>query len=389
MKLNPELVKKLFSKKSKEVETTKTKEVDKPKIKKKVGKETSLVNPDYNRMKLFKKGINLMADEKLDDAVVVFEEALRIDPENIETLMKLGYARFHLDDHSEALRVYDKILDIDVANPEAWNLKGLVHYEQKKYGKALDAVEKAIESDPTYGMAQYNKACFLSLLNQVPESLEALKHAIEIDVKNARRSIRDSDFRNVRIEEGFKRIQEVVVLESIRQGYHTIGAIVWTTFLDRVDAEKALKKLKEKGLIIQNEKRDGLSKIPIYDLAANIAEKIGKEKKGLFGITRNQLLPKPIKNLKQLSQAIQSVRESIEEKDVEKTMEVFEEFIDSSKSGEQMIETFFDEHREIRLWKIRLKDRGEDYLIENKEKMLELFDQIEVTVTKKLREQIS
>ena len=381
-------MKKLFSKKSKEVDTSKTKEVDKSKLGKKVGKETSLVNPDYNRMKLFKKGINLMADEKLDDAVVIFEEALRIDPENIETLMKLGYARFHLDDHSEALRVYDKILEIDVANPEAWNLKGLVHYEQKKYSKALDAVEKAIESDPTYGMAQYNKACFLSLLNQVPESLEALKHAIEIDVKNARRSIRDNDFRNVRIEEGFKRIQEVVVLESIRQGYHTIGAIVWTTFLDRVDAEKALKKLLEKGLIIQNEKRDGLSKIPIYDLAANIAEKIGKGKKGLFGITR-KTLPKPIKNLKQLSQAIQSVRESIEEKDVEKTMEVFEEFIDSSKSGEQMIENFFDEHREIRLWKIRLKDRGENYLIENKDKMLELFDHIEITVTKKLRNEIA
>jgi tetratricopeptide (TPR) repeat protein len=381
-------VKKLFSKKSKEVNTSKTKEIDKPKLGKKVGKETSLVNPDYNRMKLFKKGINLMADEKLDDAVVIFEEALRIDPENIETLMKLGYARFHLDDHSEALRVYDKILEIDVANPEAWNLKGLVHYEQKKYSKALDAVEKAIESDPTYGMAQYNKACFLSLLNQVPESLEALKHAIEIDVKNARRSIRDNDFRNVRIEEGFKRIQEVVVLESVRQGYHTIGAIVWTTFLDRVDAEKALKKLLEKGLIIQNEKRDGLSKIPIYDLAANIAEKIGKEKKGLFGITR-KTLPKPIKNLKQLSQAVQSVRESIEEKDVEKTMKIFEEFIDSSKSGEQMIENFFDEHREIRLWKIRLKDRGENYLIENKDKMLELFDHIEITVTKKLRNEIA
>jgi len=381
-------VKKLFGKKSKEVNTSKTKEIDKPKLGKKVGKETSLVNPDYNRMKLFKKGINLMADEKLDDAVVIFEEALRIDPENIETLMKLGYARFHLDDHSEALRVYDKILEIDVANPEAWNLKGLVHYEQKKYSKALDAVEKAIESDPTYGMAQYNKACFLSLLNQVPESLEALKHAIEIDVKNARRSIRDNDFRNVRIEEGFKRIQEVVVLESVRQGYHTIGAIVWTTFLDRVDAEKALKKLLEKGLIIQNEKRDGLSKIPIYDLAANIAEKIGKEKKGLFGITR-KTLPKPIKNLKQLSQAIQSVRESIEEKDVEKTMKIFEEFIDSSKSGEQMIENFFDEHREIRLWKIRLKDRGENYLIENKDKMLELFDHIEITVTKKLRSEIA
>ena len=366
----------------------KSKEVDESKVKKDKIEETSLVDPDYNRKKLFKKGINLMADEKLEEAVSVFEQALRIEPDNIETLMKLGYARFHLDDHGEALKVYDKILDIDVTNPEAWNLKGLVHYEQKNFSKALDSVDKAIESDPTYGMAWYNKACFLSLLNQVPESLESLKRSIEIDVKNARRSIRDKDFANVRIEEGFKRIQEVVVLESVRQGYHTLGSIVWTTFLDKADAESALRKLLEKGLIVQNEKRDGLSKIPIYDLAPNVAEKMGKEKKGLFGITK-KTLPKPVKNLKELSHAIQSVREAIEEEDIEKIMDTFDIFINPAKSGEQMIENFFDEHREIRLWKIRLKDRGEDYLIENKEKMLVLFDNIEITITKKLRNEIN
>lgn len=380
-------MKRPFGKKSKDKE-----EGGKEKAEKKpdstIPKERSLVDSDYNRKKLFKKGINLMADEKLEEAVVVFEQALRIDPENVETLMKLGYANFHLDDHSAALQVYDKILDIDVTNPEAWNLKGLVHYEQKNYSKALDCAEKAIESDPTYGMAWYNKACFLSLLNQVPESLESLKRSIEIDVKNARKSIRDKDFMNVRIEEGFKRIHEVVVLESVRQGYHTIGSIVWTTFLDKVDAETALKKLSEKGLIIQNEKRDGLSRIPVYDLAPNVAEKMGKEKKGLFGITRKRL-PKPVKNLKELSSAIQSVKESIEEEDVEKTMEIFEEFIDPTRSGEHMIENFFDEHREIRLWKIRLKDRGVDYLIENKEKMIVLFENVEVTITKQLRNEIS
>ena len=197
-------MRKLFGKKSKELEEPKPKKEEvNPKSGPKVTRETSLIDADYSRKKLFKKGVNLMADEKLEEAVTVFEQALRIDPDNIETLMKLGYARFHLDEHSDALRVYDKILDIDVANPEAWNLKGLVHYEQKNYAKALDAVEKAIESDPTYGMAWYNKACFLSLLNQVPESLEALKHSIEIDVKNARKSIRDKDFRNVIVEEGF------------------------------------------------------------------------------------------------------------------------------------------------------------------------------------------
>ena len=353
-----------------------------------VKKDTSLVDPDYNRKKLFKKGINLMADQKLEEAVTMFEMALRIDPNSIETLLKLGYARFHLEDHDEALRIYDRVLDIDVTNPDAWNLKGLVHYEQKKYSKALDSVEKAIDTDPTFGMAWYNKACFLSLLNQVPESLDALKRSIEIDVKNARKSIRDKDFINVRIEEGFKRIQEVVVLESVRQGYHTIGAIVWTTFLDKADAEKALRKLLEKGLIVQNEKREGLSKIPIYDLAPNVADKIGKEKKGLFGITRKSL-PKPVKNMKKLSQAILSARESIEEENVEKTIEIFDEFIDTKKSGMHMIENFFDEHREIRLWKIRLTDRGKDYITENKDKMLVLFDNIEVSITKKMKSELS
>ena len=373
-------MKKLFGKKSKE-------EVKESKPKK-VGEETSLVDADYNRKKLFKKGVNLMADEKLEEAIMYFEQALRIDPENVETLIKLGYAKFHLDEHSEALSVYDKVLNIDVTNPEVWNLKGLVHYEQRKYSQALDAVNKAIESDKTYGMAWYNKACFLSLLNQVPESLQALKHAIEIDVKNARKSIRDKDFVNVRIEEGFKRIEEVVVLESVKQGYHTIGAIVWTTFLDKIDAEKALRKLLEKGLIVQNEKRDGLSKIPIYDLSDNFAEKVGKEKIGLFGITRKKL-PKPVKNLKIMSQAIQSAKEAIEEANIEKAVEAFDQFIDPAKSGEQMIENFFEAHREIRLWKIRLSDRGADYMIDNKDKMIEVLEDVEVTITKKLRDEIA
>lgn len=379
-------MKRPFGRKSKDKEELEV--TDKVKSKENKKEETSLVDVDFQRKRLYKKGVNRMADEKLEEAIVYFQQALRIDPDNVETLLKLGYARFHLDDHGEALKVYDQVLDIDVTNPEVWNLKGLVHYEQKNYAKALDAVEKSIESDPTYGMAWYNKACFLSLLNQVPESLESLKRSIEIDVKNARKSIRDKDFVNVRIEEGFKRIEELVVLESVRQGYHTLGSIVWTTFLDKADAESALRKLLEKGLLIQNEKRDGLSKIPIYDLAPNIEEKIGKQKKGLFGITK-KTLPRPIKNLKELSQSIQSVKEAIEEENAEKTIEIFEDFIDTAKSGEEMIENFFEQHREIRLWKIRLKDRGDDYIVENKEKMLMLFDNIEVTITKKLRNEIS
>jgi len=349
--------------------------------------ETSLVDVDYNRNKLFKKGINLMADERLEEAVQVFEQALRIEPNHVETLLKLGYARFHLDDHSEAVKVYDKILEIDVTNAEAWNLKSLVHYEQKKYAKALDCVEKAIESDPNFGMAWYNKGCFLSLLDQIPDSIEALKRAIEIDVRNARKAVKDKDFANLRTEEGFKRIVEVVVIESIRQGYHTIGAIVWTTFVDKIDVEKSLQKLLEKGLIVKNEKREVFHKVETYDLVTEIAEKITTEKRGLLGIKKK--LPSTIKNLKEISQATQAVKSSVEEEDVQKTINNFDPFIDPSKCGQQMIEQFFEEHREIRLYKARLQTKGLDFLHENKEKILNLFDNIEFSVTKKLRNEVS
>ena len=352
--------------------------------------ETGLTNVNYQRDRLFKKGINFMADEKLEEAVRSFEMLLRADPNDVEAMLKLGYSRFHLDDYSEAMRVYDKILDIDVTNPEAWNLKSLVNYEKKNYAKALDCVEKAIDSDPTYGMAWYNKACYLSMLNQVPDSLDALKRSIEIDVKNARKAVKDKDFVNVRSEEGFKRIIEVVLIESLRQGYHTIGAIVWTTFLGKEDTIKGLDELILKGLVIKSEKRQGFNQIiPIYDLIPDVAKKIGAKRRGLLGPKEIGKIPAPVKNLKEIGLAIQTTRTAIENEDMGKTIDSFDVYINPAKCGQQMIDEFLDEHREIRLFKIRLDDKGKEYLINNKKKMLELFETIEMKVTKKLRASVA
>jgi len=61
---------------------------------------------------------------------------------------------------------------------------------------------------------------------------------------------------------------------------------------------------------------------------------------------------------------------------------------DSEKCGKEMINDFLEEHREIRLFKIRLKDKGLDFLHDNKKKMLLLLDDMEVSVTKKLRSEL-
>jgi len=350
--------------------------------------EGSLIDADFNRNKLFSKGINLMADEKLEDASHVFEMVLRINPNDVDALLKLGYSRFHLEDYSESMRAYDKVLDIDVTNADAWNLKSLVFYERKVYGKALDSADKAIDSDPTFGMAWYNRSCYLSLLNQIPESLDALVRSIEIDVKNAKRAVKDKDFMNVRLEEGFRRIVEVVVIESLRQGYHTLGSIVWTTFLDSEDVIKCLTRLMKRGLVVKHEKRQVWSTIDTYDLVPEIANKIGTVKRGMLGIP-SKSLPKPVKNLKNLAEAIQLIKSSIEEEELEKTIEYCNLFVDPTKCGQEMIDGFLEEHREVRLFKIRLKDKGIDFLRDNQKKMLAMFDNMEMAVTKKLRSDLT
>lgn len=345
---------------------------------------TKLTDPNYNRNKHFKKGVSLMADERMDEAARAFEDALRVDPTHIPSLLKLGYTRFHMNDLSSAMEAYNKVHEIDVTNAEAWNLKGLIYYRQKNYDKALDSVEKAIDSNPTDGMSWYNKACYHSLLNHIPEAIEALKRSIEVDVKNAKKAVKDKDFENIRTDEGYRRIIEVVVLESVRQGYHKVGQIVWTTMVGKLEVEDAARKLVEKGLLIKTEKSLGLQKVEEYEIVPELAEKIGVEKKSFFG-TAKKPQPLVIQNLKEINEAVQSAKTAIEKGDVTEIISKLDVFIEPSKKGGQMIEYFFEEHRDIRLYKVRLTDKGSEYLQVNKHKMIDLFNNIEMMITKKLR----
>ena len=82
---------------------------------------------------------------------------------------------------------------------------------------------------------------------------------------------------------------------------------------------------------------------------------------------------------------MQATKASIEKGDVKEIISSLDAFIEPSKKGGQMIEYFFEEHRDIRLYKVRLTDKGAEFLQANKQKMVDLFDNIEMMITKKLR----
>jgi tetratricopeptide (TPR) repeat protein len=333
---------------------------------------------DFQKRDLYNRGLNHMSNEKFLDAIRAFDLALRLDPQYVDAWIKRGYAHFHLGEYTVAIASYDKALEIDVNNAEAWNLKGLAYYKMENYDKAIECCEKAVDINPNDGMSWYNKACYLTLSGRIDDGLDALKRSIEIDIQNARKAVRDRDFENARAEEGFRRIIEVVVLESIRQGYDYVGKIVWVTAMDKVEIEDALMRLAMKGLVIKHERRSFTGKEEYYELPKEIADKVGMTKKsGLFGTKE---VSAPLQQLKDIKEVLTKAKDSIEKGDVASTLEYFEELVSPTKHGSAMMEQFFDAHRDLRLYKIRLQDRGQEYLNAHKSDLIDLITRIDHTI---------
>lgn len=334
---------------------------------------------EFQKRDLFKKGQNYMSNDKMLDAIRSFELALRIDPKYVDAWIKKGYAHFHMGEETVAISAYDRALEVDVNNAEAWNLKGLAYYKLKNFDRAIECCEKAIDIDPNDGMAWYNRACYLTLSGRVDEGLEALKRSIEIDIANARKAVKDRDFENARAEEGFRRIIEVVVLEAIRQGYDYVGKIVWLTGVDKIEVEDAIMRLSMKGLLTRREKRNITGMEEYYEITKEIADKVGVTKRvGLFGKERQ--MSAPVQELKDISEVLGKAKEAVEQGDLEGTKQCFDELISPAKHGNAMIEQFFEEHRDLRLAQIKLRDRGQEYLNANKASMIDMIGSIDMKV---------
>jgi tetratricopeptide (TPR) repeat protein len=359
----------------------------KPKLESNTPSEATNVRYDdsaeFQKRDLYQKGVNQMASEKLEDAIRSFELALRIDPKYVDAWIKKGYAHFHLGQYTVAISSYDKALDIDLNDGEAWNMKGLAYYKMNNHEKAVEACEKAIDINPNDGMSWYNKACYLTVIGKVDEGMEALKRSIEIDISYAKRAVRDRDFENAKAEEGFRRIIEVVVLESIRQAYNYVGKIVWVTGMDRLEVEDALTRLSMKGLVVRKERKEihgfFTSREEYYELVKEIADKVGVAKRvGLLGHSKE--VSAPVQQLRDIVEVVGKAKESVEKGDVDATVECFDQLINPTKHGTAMMEQFFDEHRDLRLFQIRLKDKGPEYLNSHKPDLIKLLTDIDAKI---------
>jgi tetratricopeptide (TPR) repeat protein len=104
----------------------------------------------------FEEGKNQVKDHNLEQAVICFQEAIRLQPDYVAAYNQLGNALQTLEQSDEAIACYQKILEINPNVAAAHCNLGSIWQTQEKFEAAIAAYQRAIKLKPDFALAHRN-----------------------------------------------------------------------------------------------------------------------------------------------------------------------------------------------------------------------------------------
>jgi tetratricopeptide (TPR) repeat protein len=119
-----------------------------------------------------------------EDALVAYEEVLRLDPDNAIAYYEQGNAFYQLKECKKSLEVFKHALSLGLKNASTYNCIGDALYQLRCYQEALEAYQFTIDIDPRSAVYYYNKAEVLQRLGHLSDAMEACRKALFFDPIN-------------------------------------------------------------------------------------------------------------------------------------------------------------------------------------------------------------
>ena len=108
---------------------------------------------------------------KYESALLILNQALRVEPNSSEVLRLLGIVQAQKRDYQKALSYLDKALKFSPRNGIIHSNRGNVLQELKCFDEALNCYDRAIALDPNYAEAYSNRGNVLQELKRFDEAL--------------------------------------------------------------------------------------------------------------------------------------------------------------------------------------------------------------------------
>ncbi|MBN2173256.1 MAG: tetratricopeptide repeat protein [Bacteroidales bacterium] len=139
---------------------------------------------DYNQQ-YFEANLQLgliFSEKKNDLAIDYLNNALNIDPDNIESLYYLAMFYQNTERYEKAIQVYHSIVAKDGRFFYGYYNIGYINLVYlKNFEEAIDYFNKAIEINPEYADAYYNRGFAYELLKDVEKSRADYQKTLEIN----------------------------------------------------------------------------------------------------------------------------------------------------------------------------------------------------------------
>lgn len=117
----------------------------------------------------------------MDDAEVLYREAITLDPWLAIAYTNLGNIRFRRHDAEAAEVLYKKALEIDVRQPEAQYNLGYVMLERGQPELSVPLFQGAIEADPKFSDAYFNLAMAYEQIGETSKARPFWKSYISLE----------------------------------------------------------------------------------------------------------------------------------------------------------------------------------------------------------------
>jgi tetratricopeptide (TPR) repeat protein len=142
------------------------------------------INPDqieaHNNL-----GATLARKGAFDKAIEEYEKALALRPHYAKARVNLGYAYYRIGKSDEALFEYWQAERISPRYPEVYNGRGVVLVERGKYEDGMAEYRRALAIAPDYAEARYNLGIACLKIGRVDEAIAELLKAVDIKPRYA------------------------------------------------------------------------------------------------------------------------------------------------------------------------------------------------------------
>ena len=125
--------------------------------------------------------VGFFAKRRLQKAVALFNDALRIAPNNYSSKWALGKIHQVLGDHPESLKWFEEACSLEQGNADLCREASLAAMDCADFTKAIDFSDKALALKPDDAGLHCNRALALMFLNRDADAIATVASSLQLN----------------------------------------------------------------------------------------------------------------------------------------------------------------------------------------------------------------